>query len=186
MTTVEVGGSAPTTSTAAGSRPISSCASRSAHSTSALARVGAAAGERDLARVAAQVGAALGEDQARVVGPAEQRHQDRRALAAVGVEATRPRRVEEEPGELAAARPEGAQMITWTVPPSTLQAAPSDVGGPLGAEEGDHRGDLVHLGEPADRPPAPAAARRALAIVVAVRLDRLVEQATRVPSTSRT
>jgi hypothetical protein len=58
--------------------------------------VAAAAGEGDLAGVAAQVGAALGEDEARLLGPAVERQQDR------GV----------------------GQTITCTVPPSTDQAAP--------------------------------------------------------------
>jgi len=48
--------------------------------------------------MASQVGAALGEDQARlVIGPAVERQED---------------------GGF------GRQMITWTVPPSTDQAAP--------------------------------------------------------------
>jgi hypothetical protein len=59
----------------------------------------AAAGEGDLAGVTAQVGAALGEDQTRLVVPAVERQQDG------GVDLV-------------------PQMITWTVPPSTLQAAP--------------------------------------------------------------
>ncbi|HET6831650.1 MAG TPA: hypothetical protein VFH44_09915 [Solirubrobacterales bacterium] len=57
--------------------------------------IGAAAGERDLAAVAAQVMAALGEDQAGVLRPAEQRQQDRGAAAAVGMQALRRRRIEE-------------------------------------------------------------------------------------------
>ncbi|MEZ5077482.1 MAG: hypothetical protein R2725_08570 [Solirubrobacterales bacterium] len=59
----------------------------------------AAAGEGDLAGVAAQVGPALGEDQPGLVGPAVERQQDG------GVDLD-------------------PQMITWTVPPSTDQAAP--------------------------------------------------------------
>lgn len=120
VTTVEVGGSAPTTSTAARSRPISSSASRSALD-EALARLGAAAGERDLAGVAAQVVAALGEDQAGPGRPAEERDEHRRALAAVGVQRLRLDRIEEGPPQVVRL----AQMITWTVPPSTLQADPS-------------------------------------------------------------
>jgi hypothetical protein len=58
--------------------------------------VTAAAGEGDLAGVAAQVGAALGENQAGLLGPAVEGQQDR------GV----------------------GQTITCTVPPSTDQAAP--------------------------------------------------------------
>ena len=61
--------------------------------------VASSPGEGDLAGVAAQVGAALGEDQAGVVGPPVERQQDR------GVDLA-------------------PQMITWTVPPSTDQAAP--------------------------------------------------------------
>jgi hypothetical protein len=57
------------------------------------------AGEGDLAGVAAQVGAPLGEDQAGLVGPPVERQQDGRVDLA-------------------------PQMITWTVPPSTDQAAP--------------------------------------------------------------
>jgi hypothetical protein len=57
----------------------------------------ASAREGDLAGVAPQVGSSLGEDQARFVGPAVKRQEDG------GVD---------------------GQMITWTVPPSTDQAAP--------------------------------------------------------------
>ncbi len=39
-----------------------------------------------------------------------------------------------------------------TVPPSALHAAPGDVGGSLGREERDHGGDLLRLGESAERP----------------------------------
>jgi hypothetical protein len=59
----------------------------------------AAAREGDLAGVAPQVGAPLGEDQPRLPRPAVERQQDG------GVDLV-------------------PQMITWTVPPSTLQAAP--------------------------------------------------------------
>lgn len=60
--------------------------------------IAAPAGKRDLARVAAQVGAALGENEPRlVIRPAIERQED---------------------GGF------GRQMITWTVPPSTDQAAP--------------------------------------------------------------
>jgi hypothetical protein len=55
--------------------------------------------EGDLAGVAAQVGAPLGEDEAGLAGPPVERQQDRRLDLA-------------------------PQMITWTVPPSTDQAAP--------------------------------------------------------------
>ncbi len=67
-----------------------------------VAVVAAAARERDLAGVAAQVGAALGEDEpGLVVGPAVERQQHGRL-------------------DLLA-----DQMMTWTVPPSTDQAAPA-------------------------------------------------------------
>ena len=60
----------------AGSRPISSSASRSAVASSSSAGiVPAPAGKRDLAGVAAEVGAALGEDQAGLLGVAVDRHQ---------------------------------------------------------------------------------------------------------------
>jgi hypothetical protein len=59
----------------------------------------APAGERDLTGVTAKVGAPLGEDEARLLRPAVERQQDR------GVDFV-------------------PQMITWTVPPSTDQAAP--------------------------------------------------------------
>jgi hypothetical protein len=63
-----------------------------------VARVAPTAGKRDLAGVAAQVGAALGEDEPRLVArPAVERQEDG------GFD---------------------RQMITWTVPPSTDQAAP--------------------------------------------------------------
>jgi hypothetical protein len=63
-----------------------------------VALVAAPAREGDLPGVSSQVGPPLGEDQAGIVGPAEERQQDRRL--------------------------DTAQMITWTVPPSTDQAAP--------------------------------------------------------------
>ncbi len=88
-----------------------------------LAGIGSAARERDLAGMAAHVAAALGEDQAGPLGPAEERHQDRRALLAVGVEPLGLDRVEERAGEVG--RFPLAQMITWTVPPSAPQAAPA-------------------------------------------------------------
>jgi hypothetical protein len=67
-----------------------------------VAGVAAAARKRDLTGVAAQVGAALGEDEAGlIVRPAEERQQDRRLDRLAD------------------------QMITWTVPPSTDQAAPA-------------------------------------------------------------
>ncbi|HEU5141826.1 MAG TPA: hypothetical protein VFU04_01590 [Solirubrobacterales bacterium] len=61
-----------------------------------IAFVAATAGKGDLAGVTAQVGPPLGEDEARLVGPAVEGEEDG------GVD----------------------QMITWTVPPSTDQAAP--------------------------------------------------------------
>jgi hypothetical protein len=82
-----------------------------------VAGVAAPPGERDLARVAAQVRAPLGEDQPRFFGPAVERQQDRRLGAAAAVLRERQRGVEQQLGEL-------GQMITWTVPPSTDQAAP--------------------------------------------------------------
>jgi hypothetical protein len=66
--------------------------------------------------VAAQVRAPLGEDQPRPLGPAEERQQDGRVGAAARLQRPRFLGCEEEFGE--------AQMITWTVPPSTDQAAP--------------------------------------------------------------
>ena len=83
---MEVGGRAPSTSTAALWRPISSLASRQCALHERLARIGAAAGERDLTRVAAHVVAALGEQQARVLWPIEDRDEDGGVLAAVNVE----------------------------------------------------------------------------------------------------
>jgi uncharacterized membrane protein len=71
--------------------------------------------------VAAQVAAALGEDQPRALGPAEQRHEDGGAAAAVRVQALGRLGLEEASAQVGA---QLAQMITWTVPPSTPQAAP--------------------------------------------------------------
>jgi hypothetical protein len=65
-----------------------------------VALVPAPAGEGDLAGVTPQVGAPLGEDQPGLVRPSVERQQNR------GLDL----------------RP--SQMITWTVPPSTDQAAP--------------------------------------------------------------
>jgi hypothetical protein len=74
-------------------------------------------GERDLAGVAAEVGAALGEDQSRALGPAVERQQDGGVDVAAGLDRPRLLGREQPLGEV-------AQMITWTVPPSTDQAAP--------------------------------------------------------------
>jgi hypothetical protein len=70
--------------------------------------------------VPAKVVAALGEDQARRLRPAVDRNQDSRVLAPVGAEGVGFNRVEEAGAEVAGC----VQMITCTVPPSTLQAAP--------------------------------------------------------------
>ena len=43
-------------------------------------------------------------------------------------------------------------MMIGTVPPSALHAAPVTYDGAVGAEEDDHGGDLLGLGEPAERP----------------------------------
>jgi len=82
-----------------------------------VARVPAAAGERDLARVPAKVGAALGEDQPRGVGPAVEGEEDGGVGVAADLDLARLLRREQQVGEV-------GQMITWTVPPSTDQAAP--------------------------------------------------------------
>jgi hypothetical protein len=82
-----------------------------------VALVLAAAGEGDLAGVAAQVGAALGEDQPRLVRPAEERQQHGGVGPPPGLHLQRLLGREQPVGE--------AQMITWTVPPSTDQAAPA-------------------------------------------------------------
>ena len=105
----------------AGSSPISSWASRRAQSTSGFALVGTAARERDLAGMSAHVVAALGEDQARG-GRAS-----RRSAPAPPHPCCRGRRARRPPrGEQERAPARGPrQMITWTVPPSTLQAAPA-------------------------------------------------------------
>jgi len=66
-----------------------------------VALVAAAAGEGDLAGVAPQVGPALGEDEAGILGPAVEGQEHGRLYRAAD------------------------QMITWTVPPSTDQAAPA-------------------------------------------------------------
>ena len=121
MTKVEVGGRAPTSSTARRVQPdlLLGLAQRGRREVG-VAVVLAPAGEGDLAGVAAQVGAALGEDQARVLGPAVERQQHR----GVGV-AARPRSPRLLAGVAARQLCESrAQMITWTVPPSTDQAAP--------------------------------------------------------------
>ena len=65
-----------------------------------VALVAAAAGEGDLTGVAPQVAAALGEDEAGILRPAIEGQEYRRLYRAAD------------------------QMITWTVPPSTDQAAP--------------------------------------------------------------
>ena len=118
MTKVEAGGRAPLTLDVAGGQGdlLLGLAQRGGDQVGVVG-VAAAAGERDLAGMAAEVGAALGEDQPRAVGPAVERQQD----GGVGVAADldRPRLLgrEQELGEV-------GQMITWTVPPSTDQAAP--------------------------------------------------------------
>ena len=81
VTNVPTGGSAPISSTADGSSPISS--SRLPQRGRAQVLVGlvlASSGERDLARVAAEVRAALGEHGGERV--AVERHQHRRVLRA--------------------------------------------------------------------------------------------------------
>jgi hypothetical protein len=83
-----------------------------------VARVLAAAGEGDLAGVPPQVGAALGEDQPRLVGPAVEGKEDRRVGAAPRLDRRRLLGGQQPLGEV-------AQTITWTVPPSTDQAAPA-------------------------------------------------------------
>jgi hypothetical protein len=80
----------------------------------------AATGEGDLAGVAPQVGAALGEDQPGLLGPAVERQEDRGVGAAAGLDQRR-FRWRQQPLR----QPGGAQTITWTVPPSTDQAAPA-------------------------------------------------------------
>jgi hypothetical protein len=80
--------------------------------------------------MAPHVVAALGEDEAGRGIPVEDRDQDGGVLVAVGVEPGRiggveQRRRESLASAAAAAPGPPAQMITWTVPPSTLQAAPA-------------------------------------------------------------
>jgi hypothetical protein len=82
-----------------------------------VALVLAAAREGDLAGVAAQVGTALGEDQPRLLGPAEEGQEDGGVGAAAGLDRQRLLGGQQALGEI--------QMITWTVPPSTDQAAPA-------------------------------------------------------------
>jgi hypothetical protein len=89
-----------------------------------VARVAAPAGEGDLARVPAEVGPPLGEDQPRLLGPAVERQQDRRIGPAARLDRQRLLGRQQAGGEAVGARP-GAQTITWTVPPSTDQAAPA-------------------------------------------------------------
>ena len=74
-------------------------------------------GERDLAGMAAKVGAALGEDQAGLLGPAVEREEDGGVGVAADLDRPRLFRREQQLCEV-------GQMITWTVPPSTDQAAP--------------------------------------------------------------
>jgi hypothetical protein len=67
--------------------------------------------------VAAEVGSALGEDQPRLLGPAVEGEEDGGVGVAADLDLPRFLGREQPVGEL-------AQMITWTVPPSTDQAAP--------------------------------------------------------------
>ena len=69
-------------------------------------------------------------------------------------------------------------MITGTVPPSTDHAAPVTLDAAVRAQEGDHRGDLVRGGQPADRG-APRDLLEHLLAGDAPRLRRLVGQAAR-------
>jgi hypothetical protein len=82
-----------------------------------VAGVLAPAGEGDLAGVTAQVGAALGEDQPRFLGPAVDGEQHRGVRPAARLHRRRVLGRQQQLCQL-------AQMITWTVPPSTDQAAP--------------------------------------------------------------
>ena len=84
-----------------------------------VAGVAAAAGEGDLAGVAAQVGAALGEDQARLA------RASRRAPAAPPPRSPARSIAAASSGESSRLAQSSTQMITWTVPPSTDQAAPA-------------------------------------------------------------
>ncbi len=85
--------------------------------------VAPAAREGDLAGVAAQVGPALGEHEARPLRPPEQRHQDRRLGVPVGVD--RLGLLDGQQGLAQRLDPGRGQMITCTVPPSTDQADPA-------------------------------------------------------------
>ena len=51
-----------------------------------------------------------------------------------------------------AAKGRPVQMMIGTVPPSALQAAPVTYDARVGAQEDDHGGDLLRLGEPPERP----------------------------------
>ena len=87
----------------------------------------AAAGEGDLAGMAAQVRPALGEDQPRFLGPAVERQQHGRVGAPAGLHRRRVGGAQQSLGELLVAvhGARSRQMMTWTVPPSTDQAAPA-------------------------------------------------------------
>jgi len=75
-------------------------------------------GKRDLTRVAPQVRPPLGEDQPRIVRPAVKRDEHRRLRSPPPRHRLRLLRGEQQVRQL-------VQMITWTVPPSTDQAAPA-------------------------------------------------------------
>jgi hypothetical protein len=82
-----------------------------------VGRVPPPARERDLAGMAAEVGSALGEDQPGALGPAIEGEEDGGVGVAANLDRSRLLGRQKQVGEV-------AQMITWTVPPSTDQAAP--------------------------------------------------------------
>ena len=84
-------------------------------------------------------------------------HGERRERALLQLAHARGEGVGNSPGKLGhtahGSRRSGRQMMIGTVPPSADQAAPVTYEARSEQQEDDHGGDLLRLGEPAERPP---------------------------------
>ena len=140
--------------------------------------------------MAPQVGAALGEDQARALGPAVERQQHRRVGAAGRLHrrassgVSRALRGARRPSTLAISRRDLDDHLDGAAVDGPGGAG--DVGGALGAEEDDRGGDLVDLGEAADRALGAGGLERLLAAVGAGELAATGRAGRPAPSTART
>ena len=122
MTNVGVGGSAPSDVDLGGRQPDLLVRLAQRRVEQRLVRVAAAAGERDLAGMAAQVVAAAGEDRVqRAARILEQRHEDGRVLAAVHVHRRGLVRLEEHGGELSGGAQASSTRSSNATSPSSVR-----------------------------------------------------------------